>query len=215
MNIDKKWLAAAIVILLLAFAGGMKYQAIKSEQQKQANSLVQEEREDRKDTNKKSMDQGVIQVYVTGQVKHPGVYRLNDGDRLFQAVELAGGTLEKADLEHQNMAEKLVDGEKYDITAIGEAPDPVASNGASFNRTNPSNTGASHSSHPAGGGLVNINTASLAELDTLDGIGPTLAQRIIDYRTANGPFRTIEDINNVSGIGDKKYEAIKNNITIR
>lgn len=210
MDIDKKWLAVGLVLLLLAFAGGAKYESFKFGQKEQTEKLVQADKGQDKESSDRSGGKDIIMVYVVGEVKTPGVYRLQEGDRVFQAIEMAGGANDKADLEHVDMARKLVDEDTVDIAAIGEAPDTVA---GSSTRTG---SGSGARTNAAGkGGLININTASAAELDILDGIGPTLAQRIIDYRAANGPFATVEDINNVSGIGDKKFEAIKNSITVR
>jgi len=210
MNIDRKWLAAVLILLLLAFAGGAKYEAFKFEQKQDALKLLQDDEKESGKSPARSSDKGIITVYVIGEVKRPGVYRLQEGDRVYQAVEMAGGNLKTADLEHVDMARKLVDGENIEINAVGEIPDVVTHVGVSQ-----VSSAGNHASGIRSGGLININTATAAELDTLDGIGPTLAQRIIDYRTANGPFTAVEDINNVSGIGDKKYEAIKNSITVR
>jgi len=210
MDFDKKWLALGLALLILTFAGGAKYEAIKFAQKQEALKLVQDKKEEGSEKSAAVPDKDIITVYVVGEVKHPGIYRLQKGDRVFQAVELAGGNLDTADMKHIDMARKLADEETVSITAVGEIPE-----------TTPNNTGGiSGLSSPKRstnqpGGLININIASATELDTLEGIGPALAQRIIDYRTANGPFGTIEDINNVSGIGDKKFDAIKNNITVR
>ncbi len=184
MHIDKRWAAVLVVLLLLVFAGGVKYEAMKAEQQRQMDKLVQEQQPDHKATDKAALNEGIIKVYVTGEVKRPGVYRLSEGDRLYQAVELAGGSGEKADLEHQDMARRLVDGETIDILAIGENPSVSASSGTSPAKAKApggGNTGVA-------GGRVNINSATAAELDTLPGIGPAIAQRILDYRTSNGSF---------------------------
>lgn len=205
MDIDKRWLAAGLFLLLVAFTAGVKYESYKTEQKQPDQQLVQAEKTAKEESSDRLQD--TIMVYVVGEVKNPGVYRLQEGDRVFQAVEMAGGSLESADLEHIDMARKLVDEDTVDIIAVGEEPasDLVSYGGAGSRKAAPGQRG----------GLININTASAAELDTLDGIGPALAQRIIDYRTANGPFASAEDINNVSGIGDKKYEAIKNSISVR
>ncbi|MFA7148459.1 MAG: helix-hairpin-helix domain-containing protein, partial [Syntrophomonadaceae bacterium] len=153
------------------------------------------------------LESKIIQVYVTGAVKNPGVYRLQEGDRVHQAVEMAEA-LAEADLKHLEMARPLVDGETIPVPAQGEIPElPVpASAGGSYS------SGASNQNSA----MVNINTASAQEMaDQLDGIGPALGQRIVDYRTSNGPFKDIEEIKNVSGIGDKRFEAIKNKISVR
>lgn len=147
-----------------------------------------------------------IWVYVVGQVKTPGVERLSSGSRVFEAVNLAVA-LPDADVKQLDMARPLTDGEKITVPKVGEQlPISPASAGT---------IARSASSAPVGGGLINLNTASATELDQgLTGIGPALAERIIEYRTANGPFTSIEQLKDVSGIGDKKFEAIKDRITV-
>lgn len=144
-----------------------------------------------------------IYVQISGEIKYPGVYEMENGDRVFQLVEKAGGLTENADLNSINLSKKLIDGEKIIIFAkkvISESSTSISQSGSLSNQPKSN--------------LVNINTASKKELESLPGIGPTLAQRIIDYRETNGYFQTIEDIKKVSGIGDKKFEAIKNLITV-
>ncbi|MGE5390484.1 MAG: helix-hairpin-helix domain-containing protein [Deltaproteobacteria bacterium] len=211
MDIDRKWLATALVLLLLAFAGGVKYGSIKAAQNQQSLKSIQSREADTTDVPSRSTDKGIITVYVTGEVKRPGVYRLQKGARVYQAAEMAGGALDTADMKHIDMARKIADEETVYIPALGEITESQPADGAGSANPGSLNNNRGIQS----GGLININSATAAELDALDGIGPTLSQRIIDYRTANGPFASVEDINNVSGIGDKKYEAIKNSITVR
>ncbi|MFQ5875970.1 MAG: helix-hairpin-helix domain-containing protein [Dehalococcoidia bacterium] len=129
--------------------------------------------------------QGLL-VYVTGEVVNPGVYTLPlAADRIADAIEAAGGFTQNADVDSLNLAAKLTDGQQVRVLALGEA-----------------------------GSDININTASLELLQTLTGIGPVRAQAIIDYREANGPFRRIEDILSVQGIGEKTFEAIRDQITV-
>lgn len=141
-----------------------------------------------------------IVVQVSGSVPRPGVYELPAGSRVRDAVDAAGGFLAGADYGSVNLALPLNDGQEVviagptpegddagsDTTRSGDASDVVAPNP-----------------------LVDINTATAEELETLPGIGPTLAQRIVDYRTQNGPFETIEDIMNVSGIGLATFENFR------
>lgn len=151
-----------------------------------------------------------IYVHITGEIKYPGVYEMETGDRVFQLVEKAGGLTENADISSINLSKKLVDGEK--ITIFTKKTSVVTENlSSSGNLYNPpiSTNSSTNSSN-----LININTASQKELEELPGIGPTLSQRIIEYREKNGYFQTIEDIKKVSGIGDKKFEAIKDLITV-
>jgi competence protein ComEA len=147
-----------------------------------------------------------IQVYVVGAVARPGVYALAADSRCEAAVQRAGGFTELADVERINLAEPLRDGQQVYVPSRGtpvlELPTPSTRSGAPVAAL-------------GGQGLVNINTATLAELDTLPGIGPVLGQRIIDYREAHGPFRSPADIMRVSGIGEAYYERIKTQITVQ
>jgi competence protein ComEA len=147
-----------------------------------------------------------LRIHVAGAVVRPGVYDLDEGSRVADAVDAAGGFVVEANMNALNLAAFLEDGERLDIPYVaGFVPDEepgfvVLSTGT------PSSV--------AGDDLININTASIEELDQLPGIGETTAIRIIDYRTINGPFATIEDIINVSGIGTATYEEIKDLITV-
>lgn len=147
-----------------------------------------------------------IRVHIAGAIVRPGVYELPEDSRVLDAVEAAGGFVAEADKTALNLAAIVEDAERLDIPyAAGFTPE--ADSGFVV-----VSTGTPSSS--AGEGLVNINTASLDELDTLPGIGPTTAQRIIDYRNDNGPFGSIEDIVNVAGIGPATYDELKDLITV-
>jgi competence protein ComEA len=151
-------------------------------------------------------------VYVCGAVRTPGVVRVPAGARVADALDLAGGPTSRAELAAVNLAAKVVDGQQVLVPEKGQAavaPATASAAGAGAG----SSTGAGLAAAPSGG-LVNINTATLEQLDALQGVGPSTAQKIIDYRTANGPFSTIDDIKNVSGIGDAKFAAMKDAITV-
>ena len=137
-----------------------------------------------------------ISVYVSGQVKNIAVVELEDTGNLkfVDAVNMAGGLTALADTEAVNLAEKLYDGQHIHIPAKEIFLQAQNSSGSSD--------------------LVNINTADAEKLATLKGIGPALAQRIIDYREQNGAFKSVDDIKNVRGIGQKKFDAFKDKITI-
>jgi len=153
--------------------------------------------------------QAPLEVHVIGAVLRPGIYVFAEGSRVEDAVTAAGGLSSNADLNAINLAAKLEDGQQLNVPALGGAvpqgPEPTAG----F-RVLPSSAATST---PAGD-LININTASAEQLDTLPGIGPTTAQRIVDYRTENGPFSRIEDLMNVAGIGPATFDSIQALITV-
>lgn len=167
-----------------------------------------------------------VRVYVLGAVATPGVYPLARGSIVEDALKAAGGALPNADLRGLNLAQVLQDGDRVDVPEIPATATPlpptVTVGPGTPSPTPPPTTAATETpvpsrsgpSLPVAGAKININTATLAELDTLPRIGPAIAQRIIDYRTANGPFRRIEDIQNVRGIGPATFEQIKDLITV-
>lgn len=153
-----------------------------------------------------------IAVHVIGAVPRPGLYEFAKGARVQDAIDAAGGLLASANVGAINLAAPLEDGQQLNIPyKAGEEPSASGSNDNSL--VLPGATEESAASSQNNSELININTASREELDTLPGIGPTIAQRIIDYREENGPFQTIEDIVNVSGIGPATFENIKDLIT--
>lgn len=157
---------------------------------------------------------GRIVVHVVGAVVSPGVVVLADGARVADAIAAAGGAASDADTEQLNLARVLGDGEQVRVPHAGEqpaAPDPgpsppgASSGGAA--------AGASGGSTP-GGGVVNINTAGASELETLPGIGPALAARIVEYRDGHGPFASVDDLTDVPGIGPAKLEALRSRAAV-
>lgn len=143
-----------------------------------------------------------IIVHISGAVPRPGVYALPKGARVQDAVSAAGGFLAEADKESINLAQPLEDGQRLDIPFL-EGFSPVLPTPVVERSVSPQDTD-----------LVNINTATSFELETLPGIGPTIAQKIIEYREQNGPFLSTEDIINVPGVGPGTYERIKDLITV-
>lgn len=137
-----------------------------------------------------------IYVYICGAVENAGVYKVSGGSRLYEVVELAGGFTDEADETCLNLAREVTDGEQLVIRTKQEMEALEAAQIA------------------AKSGLVNINTASVAELTTISGIGESRAQAIIAYRDANGGFKSIEDIKNVDGIKDGLFSKIKDKITV-
>jgi competence protein ComEA len=138
----------------------------------------------------------VVLVDVAGWVRRPGVYEFSEGARVIDAIDAAGGARSGAVLEALNLAAPLTDGTQILVPREGQegaAPAPV--------------TGGA-------GGLVNVNSAIATELEELPGIGEVIAQRIIDYRTENGPFATVDELVDVSGIGDAILESIRELVTV-
>jgi competence protein ComEA len=160
-----------------------------------------------------------IAVHVIGAVPRPGLYEFPEGARVQDAIDAAGGLLAEGNADALNLAALLEDGQQLDIPYEGGSAPPEEERSSldlpSADGTETPTDGSENNTEEANSDveLVNINSASLEELDTLPGIGPTTAQKIIDYRDENGPFSTIEDIMNVSGIGPATFEEIQDLIT--
>ncbi len=152
---------------------------------------------------------GQSRVYVVGQVRKPGVVSLGSDARVQDAIEAAGGATARADLARINLARKVVDGERILVPKPGQKieEDPAADGSAAGGGAG----GGAGSGTVAGapGSPVDLNTATVAELDALPGVGPVLAGRIVEWRQANGRFTTVDDLNEVSGIGDATMEKLR------
>lgn len=142
--------------------------------------------------------QTTLTIHVAGKVRRPGLIHTKSGNRVADALEAAGGALPGTDLTTLNLARPLTDGEQI---LVG-APNPQPSSSA-----NPRQT-------PTTTGPIDLNTATIDQLDDLPGVGPVLAQRILDYRTEHGRFTTIDQLQEVSGVGTKKYEDLKPHVRI-
>jgi len=138
-------------------------------------------------------------VHVAGQVRNPQVFYLASGSRVIDAIKAAGGATAEADTNALNLAAKIADGERVYVPARGEAPTGSAATGAVADSSS----------------LIDINQASAADLEKLDGIGPTLAERIVKYRTKIGKFKRLDQLQDVDGIGPKKLNAIKGQVSVR
>lgn len=134
----------------------------------------------------------MLVVAVAGRVARPGLVRLPAGSRVADAIDAAGGALPDTDLSTLNLARKVTDGE---LIVVGVPPPPAGAGAVA-------------------GGLVNLNTATLDQLQTLPGVGPVLAQRIIEYREQHGGFANVADLRNVTGIGDARYNELKTRVTV-
>lgn len=159
---------------------------------------------------------GQIVVDVDGAVAHPGLYKLPPDSRVQAALAAAGGLSPQADAHRINRAAKLHDGQKLYVLSQGESTPPqAASSGQGCEgQACTSTEGGVAGSDPEGQGLVNINTANATQLTQLPGVGPAIAQKIIDYRTANGPFTSVDDLTKVPGIGAAKLAQIKSHARV-
>ncbi|MTK04323.1 ComEA family DNA-binding protein [Micromonospora sp. CP22] len=147
---------------------------------------------------------GELVVAVAGKVRRPGLVRLAAGARVADALDAAGGALPGVDVAMLNPARRISDGE---LIVVGVAAPTLSAGTASGPGTAPGGA-------PVPGGRVNLNTATSAQLETLPGVGPVLAQRIIEHRDQHGGFRSVGDLRRVSGIGDARYEQLKDLVTV-
>ncbi|MBA8815999.1 competence protein ComEA [Microbacterium halimionae] len=143
-----------------------------------------------------------VYVHVSGAVADPGLYQLPAGARVMDAVAAAGGFAEDADSDSINLARSVSDGEQLHVATPGEQP--AAGSGP----------GGGGSGAAGGSALVNVNTADVAILDTLPGVGPAIAQRIVDWRTANGRFNSVDDLLAVPGIGDSILAGLRELVSV-
>ena len=142
-------------------------------------------------------------VDIKGAVKNEGVYEISNGSRVTDVVKLAGGFTEDADKKSVNLAQKLTDEAVIYVAKVGEAATPITNSQTTSNRSTETNSNK-----------INLNTATLSELQMISGIGAKRAQDIIDYRDANGGFSSVDDLANVSGIGEKTLEKLKSEVTV-
>lgn len=168
----------------------------------------------------------VVYVHVCGAVNDPGVYEMKQGDRIFNAVDAASGFTDEAATDYVNLAQEITDGMKITIPTEAEAeameeasagPEtgPIEYSGSSGSTGTATGSSAETAVSGTSDGRININTADVTALTSITGIGPTRAEAIIAYREQNGAFGSIEDIKNVSGIGDSTFNKMKDEITVQ
>jgi competence protein ComEA len=209
-NFSKKQQYAVIILICIALCISGYFIVERSKNQQDikvqtatSKSSVSNNSKGNNETIKNFDSKKELKVYITGLVKSPGVYIMKEGDRIDDAIKLAGGVIEGADLSNINLAEKVKDEQMIKVTKIGENPGNQSSN-----------TGNSSVNIAGNNGKININTASKEQLDSLPGIGAITAQKIIDFREQHGKFQKIDDIMNVPRIGQKLFEQIKDKITV-
>lgn len=209
LKVNKKIIYLSLTILLLISAIIYNFLYIKNEK----NEIIDEFEEIEEEIKEvQEIEKKTIFVDVSGEVINPGLYELNEGARINDAINIAGGITKLADLTTVNLAYILQDAMK--ITIPKKETKKLAQKNTSVKSVVTTSIASTVQENTTSAGLVNINTASIEELKTLDGIGDATAKKIIDYRNKNGNFNKKEDIKNVSGIGTSKYEKIKEKISI-
>lgn len=195
-TIKKAALPVVVVAALLFFWMGENDEKVQIKENDRPVSEIVEQQS----VEETAVDDVKSEIYVdiSGCVYNPGVYKIKDGTRLFQVVEKAGGLTPEADTDSINQAEEVYDGQKILISSKGNSGE---------NQMSPAVQESQN-------GKININTADSLKLQEIPGVGPTTAQKIIDYRQNYGKFKSKEDIVNVSGIGEKTYENIKDYIIV-
>ena len=226
LNLKQKKIIAIILIILAIIAYYYLYLKNSTEEISNQDLEVNNTQESNQTNETEKETEETIVVHISGAVNIEGIVELEAGSRIANAIEKAGGVKENADMTDINLAYPLEDGMKIHIPTkeeteanknnenmIDESYVTSSSGGVSSKEDTNSTQGSSKST--TSNEKVNINTATQEELDTLPGIGPSIASKIIDYREQNGKFNSIEEIKEVSGIGDAKYEKIKDSITIK
>ena len=213
-NLNKKQKTTILIIAIIVAIGVIYFiynkNQIRSDIDLESEILISNTSENK--TNVEIQEDLVI-IHITGSVKNPGIVKLKYGSRIEDAIEAAGGLTENADITNVNLAYVLDDGVKIRIPSITDeknGDEQILEDGSGENIIEETNMTLGASTKE-----VNINKATETELQSLPGIGASLASRIIEYRNQNGKFSKIEDIKNVNGIGDSKYDNIKDFITVK
>ncbi|AGQ23379.1 helix-hairpin-helix domain-containing protein [Lactobacillus helveticus] len=165
-------------------------------------------------SNSATTNSKTVTCDISGAVKHQGVYTLKNGARLQELIEAAGGTTGKVQLKAINRAILLKDQDKIHIPYKGEKVESAATAGTGTSTNSTSTSSNSSASNQESGEKVNLNTADVAGLQKLTGIGEKKAEQIIAYREQNGPFKKVEDLMQVSGIGEKTFASLKDQLTV-
>ena len=223
-ELDKKQKIVVIAILVI-IAGAILYYVYGNDEEQYKNEILPYEENIIENTIEKTKTAEMLEaekeeeiiIYIAGEVNKEGVYSLPEGSRIADAIEQAEGLTEDAYTEDINLAYKLEDGMKIKIPNKSETQKQLEEQNANIEDSYiTTESGASiQETQTKTSQKVNINTASQQELETLTGVGPSIASKIVEYRKQNGLFKTIEDIKNVSGIGDNKFESFKDEICVK
>jgi competence protein ComEA len=195
-----------LLIVIIVGAGIVLYKNINSED----NFVINRASDISENSPAIQIEIPSVIIHIAGAVKNPGVYQLKSTDRIVDAVKIAGGATEEANLDLINLAALLKDGQKIIIPykTYSETGEEINTNTYNY-------VSSAYSSSGSTSAKININTANANMLQNLPGIGPVLSERIIEYRNQNGLFGVIDDIMDVSGIAEKKYEGIKDQICVQ
>lgn len=207
----KQWLILVLVGLCVFLVIGYYIYSVTEASQYEIfdeKNNIQEKQAKKEDINQEEQ----IVVHIAGQVNKPGIVKIQEGARIADIIESAGGLAQEADITNINLAYIVEDGQKIVIPSKQEMEKEEYRSTQSGETISQDNKNTEKS---GGNEMVNINKANQSELEQLQGIGPSTALKIIEYRKENGNFNSIEDIKNVPGIGDAKYEAIKDNISVK
>lgn len=214
-NKKQKIIFGTIIIIIIASL--LYYIYAKDEEEElipydgELENVTTDEINNKEETEEKVITK--IMVHVSGSVNKEGIIELDENSRIADAIEMAGGLKEDADISKINLAYILEDGMKVHIPSKNDT-EVIEDNTSNYIESK-SIEDKSKSTESKATSIVNINTASQSQLETLPGIGPSTALKIINYRNENGKFKTIEDIKNVSGIGESKFNNIKNLISVK
>jgi competence protein ComEA len=193
-----------VIILIILLIIGLRIYT----QEQNAITIVQAVDSIESSIEKENMQEEICIVHISGAVSNPGVYQLNGNKRIIDVVKIAGGELENANVDAVNLAAHIFDGQKIVIPFLAE------NSGENNNQNVLPNNNPEQYGYSSQNNLVNLNTATSSQLEDLPGIGPVLAKSILEYRQKYGQFRDIADIKNVGGIGEKRFESIKEYITV-
>ena len=205
-NIDliKKYLKREIKLLIICLVVVIIIVGIFMNDKRSQGELISDDLIiDNKTTEQETVKDNIIKVHIDGCVQFPGIIELAEGSRIADAIDKVGGITSNASIKNVNLAYVLQDGEKIHIPSVEEEN----SNLEQIQVISSANTSSEN-------GKININKATLAELQKISGIGESTAKKIIEYRNINGKFKKIEELKQITGIGDKKYDIIKEEVTV-
>lgn len=208
-NIKNKIVLLISVLLIII---GVLYQINKTKEESielnYKNIVIENEAEEANILETSEIEKEYIKIHITGQVKNSGIIELEKGERISDAIEKAGGTTELADLDNVNLAYVLEDGQKLYIPNKEEKNEQYIWTENGENIIEETKISSVNS-------VININKADKQQLQNIPGVGPSMAERIVNYREENGKFKSVEELKNISGIGEKKFESMKEYICVK